>query len=136
MMSATLALADLETKLGTLATTRVGRAALETTSATLPVITLVSLRDTLAAEQLYDATAIYTRQAVIEYKCAATSTYHETLNTALTAIRALLGADAGDAWLGGNALGLRETGATFYHPAGNGADAAIQVAIEFDYIED
>ncbi len=134
-MSAILALADLETKLGTLATTRVGRAALETTSATLPVITLVSLRDARAAEQLYDTT-IYTRQAVIEYKCAATAHYDETLDAALTAIRALLEADAGDEWLGGNALGLRETGATFYHPAGNGADAAIQVAIEFDYVED
>lgn len=134
--NASRALSDLATKLGAVATVRTGRSALETTSATLPIITLISLRDARApaGEQVYEET-LYTRQATIEYKCAAGDSYPTTLDDALQRIRRQLGADAGDQWLGGYALALRETGVTFFHPAEHGSDAAMQVAIEFDYVD-
>ena len=134
MSKITSALAALATALGAVATVRVGRAALETTSATLPVITLVSLNDGRAGEQDYD-TWTYTRRAVIEYKVAAATTYPATLDAALKAIRALLGPAATGAWLGGHARDLRETGVTFLHPEPHGTDAALQISIEIDYSE-
>ena len=132
--NATLAMSALATKLAAVATVRQNRAALETTSATLPIITLVSQSDTRAGEQDYDKW-LYTRRAVIEYKIAATSIYQTSLDDALKAIRAALVPDTGGIWLSGYAQDLRDTGATFYHPADNGSDCALQVNIEFDYLE-
>jgi hypothetical protein len=130
----TSAMAALATALGAVATVRVGRAALETTSATLPIITLVSLGDARASEQDYD-TWTYTRRAAIEYKLAATGTYPATMDTALKAIRALLVPAATGLWLGGHARDVRETGVTFYHPEPHGTDAALQISIDIDYSE-
>ena len=134
MSNITLAIAALATALGAVATVRTGRAALETTSATLPVITLVSLSDGRATDQDYDAWT-YTRRAVIEYKVAATATYPTTLDTALQAIRAVLVPAIDGTWLGGYALALRDAGVTFLHPEPNGTDAALQISIEIDYSE-
>jgi len=134
MSAITSAMAALATALGAVATVRVGRAALETTSATLPIITLVSLSDARASDQDYD-TWTYTRRAAIEYKLAATATYPATMDTALKAIRALLVPAATGLWLGGHARDLRETGVTFYHPEPHGTDAALQISIDIDYSE-
>ncbi|MBK8184902.1 MAG: hypothetical protein IPK63_19255 [Candidatus Competibacteraceae bacterium] len=73
-MSAVAAIAALKVLLGTVATVRTGRDALETTSATLPVITLYSINDSRATVQEYDE-LIFTRQMIVEYKTAATATY-------------------------------------------------------------
>jgi len=134
MSAITSAIAALATALGAVATVRTGRAALETTSATLPVITLVSLNDGRAGDQDYD-TWTYTRRAMIEYKIAATATYPTTLDTALKAIRALLVPASTGLWLGGHARDLRETAVSFFHPEPNGTDAALQISIEIDYSE-
>ena len=134
MSAITAAMTALATALGAVATVRTGRAALETTSATLPVITLVSLNDGRAGDQDYD-TWTYTRRAVIEYKVAAATTYPATMDTALKAIRALLVPAATGAWLGGHARDVRETGVTFYHPEPHGTDAALQISIDIDYSE-
>ena len=64
--NATLAMRSLVTKLGTVATTVTGRSALETTSATLPVIAVRSLGDAPAADQVYDD-ATHTRRVGMEY---------------------------------------------------------------------
>jgi hypothetical protein len=127
-------MAALATALGTVATVRTGRAALETTSATLPIITLVSLSDARASEQDYD-TWTYTRRAAIEYKLAAAAAYPATMDTALKAIRALLVPAATGLWLGGHARDVREAGVTFYHPEPHGTDAALQISIDIDYSE-
>lgn len=132
--NATLAMTALAAKLATVATVRQNRAALETTSATLPVITLISQSDARTAEQDYDSW-MYTRRAVIEYKALASTAYQTSMDDALKAIRAVLVPDTGGAWLSGYAQDLRDTGATFYHPADNGSDCALQVNIEFDYLE-
>jgi hypothetical protein len=134
MSAVTSAMTALATTLGTVATVRTGRPALETTSATLPIITLVSISDGRASEQDYD-TWTNTRRAVIEYKVAATATYPTTLDTALKAIRALLVPASTGLWLGGHARDLRETGVNFLHPEPNGTDAALQISIELDYSE-
>lgn len=131
-MSITTALANLATALGAVAPVRIDRAALETTSATLPVITLVSLSDA-RAEPDY-ATPIFTRRVAIEYKLAAGATYQPALNTALIGIRAALAPAANGQWLGGAAENVRETGASFLHPAEHGNDAAVQVTAEIDYV--
>lgn len=130
----TSAMTALATALGAVATVRTGRSALETTSATLPVITIVSISDGRATEQDYDAWT-YTRRAVIEYKVAATANYQTALDTALQAIRAVLVPAVDGTWLGGYAFALRDAGVTFLHPEPNGSDAALQVSIEIDYSE-
>jgi hypothetical protein len=131
----TAAMAALKTALETVAAVRVGRAALETTSATLPIITVVSLNDGLAPDQDYDDPT-YTRRAIVEYKLAATATYPAAMDTALQAIRAVLVQSAVNGqWLGGHAVNLRAGGVAFRDPEPNGADAAFQVNIEIDYSE-
>lgn len=135
--NATLAIRNLATKLAAAAPVRTGRAALETTSADLPVITLRSLSDAPATDQIYDD-ASHTRRIGIEYICNVSSiaAYHETLDDALLAIRAVMIPDAiTGAWLGGYALMVRYTGAQFIHPADNGGDAVVQITLEFDYLE-
>lgn len=125
------ALSALKTKLATVATTYSDRAALETTSATLPVITMVSLGDALAGDQDYTPD-LYTRRLVIEYKCTAATSYQSTLDTALVAIRALLVQSSG-AWLSGYAVDVRETGVTFFHPTDNSREAVFQLNLEIDW---
>jgi len=135
--NATLAIRNLVTKLGTVGTVRTGRSALETTSADLPIMTVRSLGDALAAEQIY-ADRSYTRRVGIEavLDVSTTAAYHEALDDRLSAIRAVIIPDVTTAyWLGGYALDVRETGATMLHPADNSGLAVVQVALEFDYVE-
>lgn len=132
-MSITAALSALATKLAAVAPVRTGRAALETTSATLPVLTLLSQTDLPAVEQMYGAPA-YTRRLIAEYKCTADDQYPAQWNVALTALRAALAPDADGQWLGGHALDLRASSASFFHPADNGTDCYLQLGIEIDYL--
>ncbi len=131
-MSVTEALSALALKLAAVAPVRTGRGALETTSAALPVITVWSRSDALAAEQDYDYPT-YARSAVIEYKASAGDDYQPALDAALVAIRAALEPDADGRWLGGSALMLRQEGATFSHPVDGGDAAVIQISITLDY---
>lgn len=131
-MSATSALAALKVLLGTVAPVLTGRAALEATSATLPVITLYSVSDARASLQDYDDLT-FTRRVVVEYKRAASAAYDTDLDTALAAIRGALQPDNDGEWLGGNALRLVETTAALFAPPANSGEAVLQINLEFDY---
>jgi hypothetical protein len=132
-MSAKAAIAALKAQLATVYTTRTGRSALETTTATLPVITIYSTGDSRAAEQDY-SDLTFTRRLTVEVKIAATSSYDDTLDDALAAIRAAIQQDAlTGAWWGGNALRVEETNAAFFAPAPNSNEAVLQITLEFDY---
>ena len=132
-MSAKAAIAALKAQLATVYTTRTGRAALETTSATLPVITVYSTGDSRAADQDY-SDLTFTRRLTIEVKIAATATYDSVLDDALAAIRAVIDQDAlTGAWWGGNSLRVQETNAAFFAPAPNSNEAFLQINLEFDY---
>jgi hypothetical protein len=132
-MSAKAAIAALKVQLATVYTTRTGRAALETTTATLPVITIYSTGDARAADQDY-SDLTFTRRLTVEVKVAATSSYDDTLDDALAAIRAVIQQDAlTGVWWGGNALRVEETSAAFFAPAPNSNEAVLQITLEFDY---
>lgn len=132
-MSAKAAITALKVQLATVATVLAGRAALETTSATLPVITIYSTGDSRAAIQDYDDLT-FTRRMTVETKVAATATYDETLDDTLALIRAAIQPDASTgAWWGGNALRVEETNASFFAPAPNSNEAVLQITLEFDY---
>ena len=132
-MSAKAAIAALKVQLATVYTTRTGRAALETTTATLPVITIYSTGDSRAADQDY-SDLTFTRRLTVEVKIAATSAYDDTLDDALAAIRAVIQPDTltGE-WWGGNALRVEETNAAFFAPTPNSNEAVLQITLEFDY---
>jgi|GEM_PF-1371058 len=136
MSDATLALADLATKLATVATVRAGRAALETTSVDLPVITIWSTDDRPADDQGYGYAVQFTRALTIECKLDATATYHDALDTVLTAIRRVLQEDLmSGSPLSGYATALRQNAARFFAPAEGSGIAVVQVTLEFDYLE-
>ena len=136
MSDATLALADLATKLATVAPVRTGRAALETTSVDLPVITIWSTEDRPMEDPDYGYPVEFTRSATIECKIAATATYHSVLDTTLTAIRQVLKTEImSGAPLSGYATVLRQNGARFFAPAEGSEIAVLQVAIELDWLE-
>jgi hypothetical protein len=136
MSDATLAMADLAAKLAAVAPVRMGRAALETTSAGLPVITIWSTPDRPSDDQGYGRNRQYTRAVTIEMKVAATDTYDAVLDNALSAIRQSLTTELRDGSpLSGYATAIREGTATFFAPGDNGETAAIQVTLEFDYLE-
>lgn len=136
MSDATLALADLATKLAVVASVRTGRAALETTSADLPVITIWSTDDRPAEDQGYGYAVQFTRSVTIECKQAATSAYHDALDTTLTAIRRVLRDDLmSGSPLSGYATALRQNAARFFAPAEGSGIAVVQVTLEFDYLE-
>lgn len=136
MSDATLALADLATKLKPVAAVRTGRAALETTSAELPVITIWSTEDRQAADQGYGYALQFTRAVTIECKLAATSAYHDALDTILTAVRRALREDLmSGSPLSGYATALRQNAARFFAPADGSDIAVVQVTLEFDYLE-
>ena len=132
-MSAKAAIAALKIQLATVATVLAGRPALETTSATLPVITVYSTGDSRASDQDYDDLT-FTRRLTLETKVAATATYDDTLDDILALIRAAIQPDAltGE-WWGGNALRVEETNAAFFAPAPNSNEAVLQITLEFDY---
>jgi hypothetical protein len=115
MSDASLAMADLATKLGSVATVRTGLTATETTSAALPVITLWSINDA-PVDGNQGRGHEYTRTLVIEYKAVASS-FGDGLDTALTAIRNALKTElASSISLSGYANQLRQTGARFFFP--------------------
>jgi hypothetical protein len=134
-------MADLAAQLATVASVRRGLAALETTSATLPVITIWSTGDEVVSPetgrpQRIFVPAEYTRRITLEYKMQATSAYDEALDTALSALRRVLSvAMISDPLLGGYATALRQSPTTFFHPANNGELAVIQIPLEIDYLE-
>lgn len=134
MSDASLAMADLATKLGSVATVRVGLAATETTSAALPVITIWSTNDA-PVDGNQGRGHEYTRTLVIEYKAVA-SNFGDGLDAALTAIRNAIKTElASSVSLSGYANQLRQTGARFFAPADNSDIAIVQVTLEFDYLE-
>lgn len=136
MSDATLALAALATKLRPVAAVRTGRAALETTSAELPVITIWSTDDRPAEDQGYGYALQFTRAVTIECKLAATSAYHDALDTILTAVRRALREDLmSGSPLSGYATALRQNAARFFAPADGSDIAVVQVTLEFDYLE-
>lgn len=136
MSDASLAIAALADALTAVAPVRIGRAALETTSATLPVITLWSTDDRPSADPGYGPVMQYTRTVVIEAKAAATETYHTALDDALTGIRRALQTGPSNPFpLSGYARALRQTGVRFFAPADNGEVAILQLTLEIDYLE-
>jgi len=132
-MSAKAAIAALKSQLATVYPTLTGRAALETTSATLPVITLYSTSDARAVDQDYGE-LIFTRRMVIEVKIIAVAAYDSVLEDVLSMIRAAINQDTltGE-WWGGNALRVQETSSAFFAPALNSNEAVLQINLEFDY---
>jgi len=136
MSNATLALADLAAKLAVVAPVRTGRTALETTSVVLPVITIWSTEDRPADDQGYGYAMQFTRAVTIESKQSATATYHDALDTVLTAIRRALREDMmSGSPLSGYATALRQNAARFFAPADGSEIAVVQVTLEFDYLE-
>ena len=132
-MSAKAAIAALKVQLATVYTTLTGRTALATTGLTLPVLTVFSTGDARAADQDYE-TLTFTRRLVVECKIAASTTYDETLDDALAAIRAAIKPDVSTGnWWGGNALRVQEISTAFYAPEPNGEVAVLQLNLEFDY---
>ncbi len=136
MSDATAAITALALKLSAVASVRVGRAALETTSATMPVITLWSTQDQPAADQGYGYAMQFTRTVMLEYKSSAADGFNEDLDAALSAIRLALKNELMDGSpLSGYAIALRQNGANFFAPADNGDIAIVQMTLEFDYLE-
>lgn len=134
MSDATLAIADLASKLASVATVRVGLAATETTSATLPVITIWSTNDA-PIDVNQGRGHEYTRTVVLEYKAVADK-FGDGLDNALTAIRNAIKTElVSSVSLSGYANQLRQTSARFFAPADNGDTAIVQVTLEFDYLE-
>lgn len=133
MSDITTILADLATQLSAIAPVRVGQAALETTSAALPVIALWSTTDQPLAEQSY-RTPAYTRTVVIEAQIAATATFGDALDTMLSAVRRVMQPQIGQA-ASAKALAIREQNARFFLPAVDSKIAIVQITLEIDYLE-
>lgn len=136
MSDAALARQELAALLTAIAPVRTGRAALETTSATLPVITLWNTGETQATDQGYGAPA-YTRSLTLEYKATASAAYDDALDTVLRAIRLALKPPLGGSPLT-HALALRETSVRFFAPdlsQGGSEIAVLQITFEIDYLE-
>lgn len=132
-----LARAELAALLTTIAPVLTGRAALETTSATLPVITIWDISDSPAQQQGY-ATTQHTRQLTAEYKAVASADYDADLDEVLHDIRAALKPTLGESVLP-HATAIRETAVRFFAPAiteaGASSIAALQISFEIDYLE-
>lgn len=137
MSDATLARNELADLLTQIAPVRTGLAALETTSATLPVMTLWSTAEPQPVERNGFAST-HTRSMTLEYKTEATADYEADLNSALRAIRVRLNPPLGEPPLP-SVVDLRETGVRFLHPAiteqGASRIAVLQMTLELDYLE-
>jgi hypothetical protein len=92
MSAVTSAMTALATTLGTVATVRTGRAALETTSATLPVIALTPIRDERADNQEAAGSWFQTweRTVVIEGFVTGTAAWATALDDLLDRVRRAL----------------------------------------------
>ncbi len=128
-----LARAELAALLTPIAPVRTGRAALETTSADLPVITLWSTGDT-PTNQTAAHLAEQTRALVLEYKAPATDAYDDDLDNALHAIRASLRRQIGIPSLP-HATDLQETSVRFFAPADGSGSAVLQINFNVNYLE-
>lgn len=136
MSEASHALSALATALAVVAPVRTGRAALETTSATLPVITIWNTDDRPAADPGCWPAMQYTRTVVIEVKVAATETYPAVLDDALSGIRRALQTSPTDpTLLSGHATEIRQIHVRFFAPADNGDAAILQLTLEIDYLD-
>mgnify|MGYP000947047307 FL=1 len=137
MSDATLARNELADLLTQVAPVRTGLAALETTSATLPIIAFWSIGEPQPIDRSGFAST-HTRSMTLEYKTDATADYEADLNTALRAIRARLNPPLGESPLP-SVVDLRETGVRFFHPAiseqGVSRIAVLQMTLELDYLE-
>lgn len=137
MSNITLARAELAAMLASIAPVRTGLAALETTSADLPVITLFSTGETVSGEQEYGVDVTYTRALTIEYKTTASADYDDDLEGVLSAIRATLKSPDGDPVIP-HALNVRDTGARFFAPdlsRGGSSMAVLQMTLEIEYVD-
>lgn len=136
MSDITLARAELASLLAQIAPVRTGRDALETTSATLPVIVLWSTGDTTNNQSGFTSPD-HTRAITLEYKVKASAAHDDDLDTALSAIRSALAPSSALAALP-HATALRETSARFFAPdlSQGGSDIAVlQINLEIDYLE-
>lgn len=128
-----LARAELAALLSSIAPVRMGRAALETTSAPLPVITLWSTGDT-PTDLTSGSVAEYTRTLTLEYKTTASEDYDDALDDALSDLRAALFIGIGATPLD-HATRIQETSARFFAPADGSAIAVLQLTLELTYLE-
>lgn len=136
MSDITLARAELVALLTPIAPVRTGRAALETTSATLPVIVLWSTDESRAEDQGYGAIA-YTRSLTLEYKVTASAAYDDDLDAVLRNVRLVLKPPMGGSPIQ-HAVAVRETSARFFAPdfsQGGSEIAVLQMTFEIDYLE-
>jgi hypothetical protein len=128
--------AELVALLTPIAPVRTGQAALETTSAALPVWTLWSTGDQLAEDQGF-AVPHYRRRLTAEYKMAATATYDDDLDDVLHTMRRALCPSVGEPVLP-HATALQEIAVRFYAPdltVQGGTIAILQVDFELGYLE-
>lgn len=132
-----LARAELAARLESIAPVRTGLAALETTSAILPVFVIWDVRDSPSTQQEYAAPQ-FTRQMVVEYKAIAAADYDAAMDTALHTLRAALKPNIGEPALA-HATAIRETAVQFFAPAitetGASSIASLQITFEIDYLE-
>lgn len=137
--NATLAIQSLATLLSPLAEgpVRIGRAALETTSAKLPAITIWSKSDTPTGNNdPVEFPVEFTRSLVIECKALAEDDYHETLDGMLSDVRkAIQFTPSNPDILGGYAIRLKINESQFFAPTAEVDSAVVQIPIEFDYVE-
>lgn len=137
MSNITLARAELAALLASIAPVRIGRAALETTSADFPIITLFSTGETVSGDQEYGDDVTYIRTLTIEYKATASTTYDDDLDGVLSSMRAKLKSSDGNHVIP-HALNVRDTGARFIVPdfsRGGSAIAVLQINIEIEYVD-
>ncbi len=128
-----LARAELAALLTPIAPVRTGRAALETTSADLPVIVLWSTDDR-PTEQTNASIAEHTRALSLEYKSAATDAYDDDLDTVLHNIRSAVRNGVGTPALA-HATGFAETSARFFAPSDGSSIAVLQITFDITYLE-
>lgn len=136
MSDIALARAELVALLSPIAPVRTGLAALETSSAALPVIVLWSTGDAPAQDQSYVVPA-YTRSMSLEYKATASPVYDDDLDAVLRSIRLALKPPLGESTLT-HALNIRETSVRFFAPdlsKGGSTIAVLQMTFEIDYLE-
>lgn len=132
-----LARAELAALLATVAPVLTGLVSLETTSATLPVITIFDIGDSPAQPQSYGVTQ-HTRQLTAEYKAVASADYDADMDEVLHTIRAALKPPIGKSVLP-HATAIRETAVRFFAPAiterGASSICSLQISFEIDYLE-
>lgn len=140
MSNITLARAELAALLASVAPVRTGLAALETTSADLPVITIGSNSgDTVSPDQDYGDSVAYDRVLTVEYKAHASATYSDDLDDVLSAIREKLKSPDGDPAIP-HARNVRVTGSRVIDPSfsrGGSSPpiAVLQVIVEIEYLD-